>query len=297
MRTTTNRPRLALGLMLLATLSFVAMQTTVKLGRGAGLDTSEVMFARTAPGLPVLWFLLHRRGHRLTPSSHGSLFARSFFGSLAMALNFASMQALSLSQFSTLSLSQPVFVALASPLFLRERVASTTWLAMALSFAGAWVLLDPTANTQQVPTLPALLAVGSALSSAVAHIWVRIAAEQDPPERVVFHFSAWVSLVSLVVGVASGHFRGLPPGLQLGQFGALMFALAAFGLLGQLLMTYAYMLAEAAKVSVVGYTAIGLGMLVDAFVFDVAPSPGFLTGAALMLAAGYLLIRKRALTR
>lgn len=288
-----NRPRLAITLMLLATLAFVVMQTAVKLARQAGLDTSEVMFVRTAPGLPVLWWLLHRRGRSIRPAAPKQLFARSLFGSMAMGLNFASMHALSLSQFSTLGLSQPVFVALASPLLLRERVARATWLAMALSFAGAWVLLDPSANSQQVPTLPALFALGSALSSAVAHILVRIASEQDPPERVVFYFSAWISLVSLVVGAASGHFRTLPSGLALSSFAALVLALAIFGLLGQLLMTHAYTHAEAAKVSIVGYTAIALGMLIDSVIFDVAPSSGFLLGALLMLAAGYMLVRSR----
>ena len=69
--------------------------------------------------------------------------------------------------------------------------------------------------------------------------------------------------------------------------------LAIFGLLGQLLMTYAYTHAEAAKVSIVGYTSIALGMLIDSLVFDVAPSSGFLLGAVLMLGAGYLLVRGR----
>ncbi|MFT3925355.1 MAG: DMT family transporter [Myxococcales bacterium] len=289
-----ERPTKAIVLMLLATLSFVAMQTAVKFARQVGLDTSEVMFVRTAPGLPVLWWMLQRKGQGVRPVAPRSLFARSLFGSMAMGLNFASMRSLSLSQFSTLGLSQPVFVALASPLFLRERVAGSTWLAMALSFAGAWVLLDPSANTQQIPVVPAAFAIGSALASAVAHIWVRIAAEQDPPERVVFHFSAWVSLVSLLAGVTNGHFRSLPPALALMHFAALTLALAAFGLLGQLLMTYAYVHAEAAKVSIVGYSSIALGMLVDTLVFEIPPSSGFLLGAVLMLLAGYLLMRARA---
>jgi len=279
--------------MLLSTLSFVAMQTAVKLARRSGLDTTEVMFVRTAPGLPVLWFMLRRRGQGIRPSVPRSLFARSVFGSLAMGLNFASMRSLSLSQFSTLGLSQPVFVALASPVLLREPVSGSTWLSMALSFAGAWVLLDPAANTQQVPLLPALFALGSALASAVAHIWVRIAAAEDPPERVVFHFCAWVSLVALALGLAGGHFRGLPAGLGAAQLLLLTLALSIFGLLGQLLMTYAYTRAAAAKVSIVGYTSIALGVLIDTLLFDIPPSSGFLLGALLMLAAGYLLVRSR----
>ena len=48
--------------MLLATASFAAMQAVVKSARHGGLDPSEVMFFRTAPGLPFLWWALARQG-------------------------------------------------------------------------------------------------------------------------------------------------------------------------------------------------------------------------------------------
>jgi drug/metabolite transporter (DMT)-like permease len=286
-----QRPVLGLWLMLAATMAFVAMQTMVKLGRQFGLHTSEVMFLRTAPGLPVLWYMLHRRGHDLIPRAPKNLFVRSLFGSLAMGTNFASMRSLSLAQFSTLGLSQPVFVALASPVFLREPVRGITWLAMALSFSGAWILLDPSAADRDVPLLPALLALGSALSSSVAHIWVRIATELDPPERVVFYFSAWVSLVALAWGLSDGHFRAIPPTLEGPSWLGLVLGLASFGTLGQLLMTKAYVHVEAARVSIVGYSSIAFSMLVDQTLWHIAPSSHAVLGGLLMLSAGYLLVR------
>lgn len=285
------RPLLAISLMFAATASFVAMQVAVKLAREAGFGTAEVMFLRTAPGLPLLWYLLRRRGRGLRAAAPKNLLVRSLFGSLAMGFNFASMQRLSLAQFSTLGLSQPVFVALASPMFLREPVRGATWCAMALSFGGALLLLDPLSESREVPLWPALFALASALASAVAHIWVRIAAEQDPPERVVFHFSAWVSLSSLAVALGQGSLLALPEGLSGPQFFALLLALAGFGTLGQVLMTRAYVHAEAAKVSIVGYASIGLAMLADLALWDVSPSRGAVLGGALMLVAGFVLVR------
>ncbi len=291
MRKPTSRPLFALSLMLAATASFVAMQAGVKFARQAGFSTVEVMFMRTAPGLPLLWYLLRRNGHGLKPQAPKNLLVRSLFGSLAMVLNFASMQKLSLAQFSTLGLSQPVFVALASPLFLREPVRAATWLAMALSGAGAWLLLDPLAENRSVPLFPALFALGSALASAVAHIWVRIAAEQDPPERVVFHFSAWVSIGSLAMGLVEGRLTQLPVGVSRTYFVLLVLALSGFGTLGQVLMTRAYVHAEAAKVSIVGYASIALAMLVDLVFWDLSPSSGAVLGGALMVAGGVALVR------
>jgi drug/metabolite transporter (DMT)-like permease len=282
----------ALTLMLAATASFVGMQTLVRVARLQGFQTAEVMFMRSALGLPVLWYMVRRRGGGLAAQAPRHVFARSFFGSLAMGLNFASMQSLSLAQFSTLNLSQPVFVALASPLLLHESVGVATWGALLLSFSGAWVMLDPSAEHSAVPLLPALLALGSALASAVAHIWVRISTEKDPPERVVFHFSAWVSAGALLAGLAGSGFRALPEATTAPVALSLLLGLSAFGTLGQLLLTRAYVHAAAAKVSMVSYTSIALGMVVDYAVWNLAPSSGSLLGGVLMLGAGFLLVRR-----
>ena len=192
--------------MLGATLSFVAMQAVVKVARASGLDPSAVMFLRTAPGLPFLWWVLHARGERLAPDHPGNMFVRALFGSVAMATNFTAVRYMTLGQFSTLQLSQPVFVALIAPLLLKERVRSATWLAMVLAGSGGLVLLGPEIAGSTVSPWAAALGVTSALASAFAMIWVRKATETDPAERVVFFFAAWVSLVSLAIGVSRGSF-------------------------------------------------------------------------------------------
>jgi drug/metabolite transporter (DMT)-like permease len=277
--------------MFAATASFVAMQAVVRLARQRGFETTEVMFLRTAPGLPFLWLALRRHGHSLRPEQPKSLFVRSVFGSLAMSTNFTAMRALTLAQFSTLGLSQPVFVALASPLLLGERVRLHTWLAMALSFSGAFVLLDPLSSERPVPWFPAVLGLSSALFSAVAHIWVRKATESDPAERVVFHFAAWVALGSLLIGLLRGHFRTLPEHAQGLTFVLIVLGLAIFGTLGQVLMTRAYVHGEAAIVSVVGYSSVALSMLMDLAVWQIPAGPSALLGAVLMVSAGFVLVR------
>jgi drug/metabolite transporter (DMT)-like permease len=183
-------------LMLAAQVAFVLMQVIVKLAREQGLDTSEVMFFRTAPALPLLWWILKRQGFGLPSTQPANVVTRSLLGSFAMATNFTAMLWLSLAQFSTLGLSQPVFVAVFAPLLLGERVAPRTWIAIALACAGAFVIVAPGLSDRSLPTLAALLAIASALSSAFAHIWVRKATAHDPPERVVFHFAAWVAVLA-----------------------------------------------------------------------------------------------------
>jgi drug/metabolite transporter (DMT)-like permease len=283
---------LAASLMLLATASFVGMQAAVKSARAGGLHPSEVMFLRTAPGLPLLWWLLARRGQGLKPDRPGNLFVRSLFGALAMATNFTAMRYLTLGQFSTLQLSQPVFVALIAPLLLKERVRAATWLAMLVAGAGALVLLAPWQEEARVEPWAALLGITSALSSAFAMIWIRKSTETDPAERVVFHFAAWVTLGSLAAGIARGGLVQLPESLGLARLMLWTLGMAGFGTLGQLLMTRAYVHGEATAVSIVGYSGVLLAMLLDLALFGVAPATSALLGAGLMMLAALVLLRR-----
>jgi drug/metabolite transporter (DMT)-like permease len=275
--------------MFLAVASFVGMQGAVKAAREDGLATSAVMFFRTAPGLPLLWLALARRGVSLWAASPRSLFVRSLFGSVAMGTNFTSMAVLSLAQFSTLGLSQPLFVALLSPLILRERVGPHVWLAMAFGAAGAYTLLSPGLETA-VPLSGALLGLGSAFASALAHLWVKKATDTDPPERVVFYFAAWVSLAALAYGLPRGDFTLLFSALPAPRLALEIACMAGLGTLGQLFMTRAHVHGAASVVAMVGYGSVPLSMALDAVLWRAAPAPTAYVAAALMLCSGALLV-------
>jgi drug/metabolite transporter (DMT)-like permease len=286
-----SRPLYAIALMLGATLAFACMQAVVKIARQGGMDPTEVMFYRTAPGLPVLWWILRRRGKGLAPDQPRNLFVRSLFGSVAMSTNFTSMRWLTLAQFSTLALMQPVFVALAAPLFLRERVRPLTWTALALACGGALTMLAPALDTRAIPVLAAMLGLTSALASAFAHIWVRKATETDPAERVVFHFAAWVSVGALLVGLLRGAFQGVPDAMSGAEMALVVLGMSSLGTLGQILMTRAHVFGEAATVSLVGYSSVAVSMGLDLVLFEVVPAASALAGAGLMIIAGIVLVR------
>jgi drug/metabolite transporter (DMT)-like permease len=277
--------------MLGASAAFVAMQVTVKLARERGMDTSEVMFLRTAPGLPLLWWSLRKRGEGIVPREPVDVVTRSLLGTCAMATNFAAMSVLTLAQFSTLGLTNPVFVAFTSPWVLGERPRAHRWIALPLAAAGALVFLVPGLESRRIPATPALLGLSSAMFSAFAQMWVRKATANDPPERVVFHFAAFASVLSLGIGAARGHFRHLPPEMSIAAFALLTSGMAGFGTLGQVLMTRAYSHGEATTVAMVGYSGIALSMLADLLLWRVWPAPTALAGAVLMLAAGIVLVR------
>ena len=291
MRVALARTRRGLLLMVAATAAFVGMSICVKVLREAGLGTAEVIFFRTAPGLLWLWFALRvRRKLDLRPHRRDLVYLRSIYGIGAMATNFYAVRQLTLVQHNVLSLLQPVFIALLAPLLLRERMHALVFAALVLAAGGALMVLAPGASFTAVPLTPALFGVASALLSALAHMTIRKTAATEAPEVVVFHFAVHASVFGLLWSLASGEllqlFDRVGPATLLPLAG-----LALLGVLGQIAMTRAYGHAPATLVAIVAYIGIPMSVLADLLVWGAPAGLLEVMGAALMVAAGFLLTR------
>ncbi|MCY1056977.1 DMT family transporter [Nannocystis sp. SCPEA4] len=283
--------RRGLAWMLGASAALVAMNSCAKVLREDGFSTAEIIFYRTAPGLVWIWLDVRRRQQSLRPVRADLVALRSGLGIAAMAANFFAVRALTLVQHQALHLLQPVFVALFAPLILRERMHQLVLLALVLAASGAFFVLAPLGDLSALPLSPALVGVGAAVSSALAHVTIRKTSETEAPEVVVFHFALHAALAGLVWGLAHGDF-------SLGHLTsdnlALLGSTALFGTLGQLWMTRAYGLAPASSVAMVAYAGIPLSLGVDIVFWDAHAPASALAGAALLVAAGSLLTRRPA---
>lgn len=309
----TRTSGLGIALMLASVAAFTVMNALVKDVRAHGMSTLEVMVWRCAPGLPLLWLELRLRGVPLRPRRPRVVAMRTMFGCVAMTANFWTVHALALVQHTVVHLTQPVFVALASPAILHERLRPAAVAALVLALCGATVVLLPSdalaigalLHTIAVPLLPGAVGLLSALSSAMAHITLRLAtasevparmdrdAPPDAPATVVFHFTAAVSIAGLVLGLARGEFRSLPADLSLSGTLARLGALAGLGLVGQLAMSSAYARASAPVVAIVAYAAIPISSLLDAWLWQTPLGWTTWVGAAIMTGAGVLLLLAR----
>ena len=291
MRVALARTRRGLLLMVVATAAFVGMSICVKTLREAGLGTAEVIFFRTAPGWLWLWFELRvRRKLDLRPHRRDLVYLRSIYGIGAMATSFYAVQQLTLVQHNVLALLQPVFIALLAPLLLRERMHALVFAALVLAAGGALMVLAPGASFTAVPLIPALFGVASALLSALAHMTIRKTAATEAPEVVVFHFAVHASVFGLLWSLANGEllqlFDRVGPATLLPLAG-----LALLGVLGQIAMTRAYGHAPATLVAIVAYIGIPMSVLADLLVWGAPAGLMEVMGAALMVAAGFLLTR------
>jgi S-adenosylmethionine uptake transporter len=277
--------------MLVATAVFTVMGVCVKWMREVGFTTTEVLFWRNAPGLLVLLPLLWSMRVDLRPSDPRAVALRSLFGLLAMSCNFYAMFALTLVQFTTLYLLQPVLVAVLAPFLLAEPTRRATYLALGLGILGSLAILRPdaSAGAHGVPLDAALAAFGAALFSALAGMSIRHATRRDPPDLIVFHFAASVSLVALAWGAPRGEILALPDGVTTLPALIGIAGVALTGLAGQMLLSRAYGNAPAAIVAVIGYAAIPFGLLADQAVWGAMPSAIELVGCVLVTAAGLML--------
>ena len=303
-----SNARLAgLGSMLGAVACFVTMAAAVKFLREGGLGTAEVMLWRMAPGLPWVYWILRRRGIPIRPKRPSVVGARCLFGGLAMAAYFWALTALTLLQHTVLYLAQPVFVAILAPLVVRERLRGAAVVALMLALAGAALVVvpedllrDPSIAQAHldIPLLPALAGLASAVLSALAHVTIRRATSvragdrvgADAPEIIVFYFSLAVSVGGLV-GSAIGGFEMLPSALEPIEAAALIAVMATTGVIGQLLLSRAYARTDAPAVAIVGYARIPLSMVADVVLWGVAAGLSGWLGAATMVVAGILLVR------
>ncbi len=304
-----------LARMLGAVACFATMAAFVKAGRAAGMSTTETMVYRMAPGLVWVAYEARRRAAPLVPRRTAATRLRTLFGVLAMAGSFYAVSGLSLLQHTILHLLQPVFVAFLAPLLLRERLRGAALAALVLALAGALVAIRPDRALGEMAEISwryGLVGLAAAVASALAHLTVRLATGRparpdrpaglwhlaagrppDAPETVVFHFTLWGSAVALAAGLATGDFRGLPPGMAPATAAGLVAGMAGFGALGQVLMSRAYARTRAPLVALVAYAAIPISIGLDALVWGTPLSLSGLVGTACMVVAGLLLARAR----
>ena len=137
--------------------------------------------------------------------------------------------------------------------------------------------------------LGVLWALSAALFSAAAHTCLRALGRTEDPRVVVFWFQngtlvlalGWMALFSTESAV-------LPQTWT--QF-AVLLGIGLCALTGQLLMTEAYRVDQAAKVAGATYIGPLIGFSIDVLAFAMWPTPLTAVGATVVLGAGWLVLR------
>lgn len=291
------RPLRGIAMKLGSVTLFMAMYALIKATSGR-VPAGEAVFFRSAFAMPSILVWLLARGDFPTGlrvvSPFGHLL-RGVLGAAAMGFYFAGLGFLPLPEITAISYGAPLLTIVFAALFLGERVGWFRSSAVAFGVLGVAIVAVPDlaglfrAETPRAATGAAIVLTG-AVMTALAQTWVRRLVQTEQVSAIVFYFSLSGTLLSLCT---------LPFGwvLPTPDEAALLIAAGLLGGIGQALLTSSYREAEASLVAPFEYASMVLAIGIGYLVFAEVPTGQTLAGAAIITAAGLIIIwRERQLS-
>jgi drug/metabolite transporter (DMT)-like permease len=284
-------PGLAVLFMLCAT-AFIAATTLLAKALGTEalgdpLHPLQVTFGRFLFAWIAIAAFVAATRPGLTKPNIGLHIGRTLCGVVGVTLMFAAAAAIPLADATAISFLNPVFgMILAIPL-LGEKVGKWRWLAAAIAFTGALILIRPGAGTLQVG---ALLALGAAMALGLELIFIkRLTGRERPVQILLFNNS----LGLLIAGAAVIAFWQAPTPAQWAGMAALGFAMAG----AQACFVNAMARADASFVTPFSYLTLVFAALYDLAIFNVVPTGLSLIGAGIIIAGAVLLAWRERVNR
>lgn len=251
----------------------------------ASYGVGQVLLIRSVAALvvlaPFLW--MFGPGRLFTLERPKVQAMRVVFSTAEVFCFYVAVRELPLADVMTYWLAAPIYVAALSPFLLGERVGPIRWTAIAIGFVGVLVALTPSGEVSLFATATAM--VGS-LCFALMVITGRTL-RRTPDTALVF----WQLVGAGAAGLVLAPFEWAPPGsidwMLLGLLGVV-----AMG--AHLCVNRALKLADAALVAPLQYTLLPWAIILGWLFFADLPNALMLTGGAIIIGAGLLLlIRER----
>ena len=276
------RPLLALLIRLGAIAALATMSALIKLAAGHGIHLLEIMFWRQAVSVPLLlaWVLPRGGLQTLATRRPGTHFLRALYGTVGMLFNFGAVILLPLAEATTMAFTAPIWAVILSTLLLKDKVGVWRWSAVLCGFAGVLLIAQP--GSGDIPLFGAGVALAGAFMVALISIQIADLNRTDKPLTIVFYFalfSAPMTAVALPFVMTPHDAAGW----------ALLLAIGAFGVLGQLLLTAALRFGAVASVIVMDYSQLFWATLYGWALFASLPPASTWLGAPLIIAAGLVI--------
>lgn len=284
------QPLRGITLKLLSICVFVVMASLIK-ATADEVPPGQAVFFRSFFAIPVIVGWLVVRGelrHGLESRNPMGHVWRGLVGTTAMGLGFAALGLLPLPEATAIGYAAPLLVVVFAAMFLGEKVGAFRLSTVALGMVGVLIVLSPRLSAghdaiSTRETLGAVVALMGAVFTALAQVFVRKLVLTEDTATIVFWFSVTASVLSLVT---------LPWGWVLPSWQALGMLVCAglLGGVGQVLLTSSYRHADASVIAPFEYASMLLALGVGFFVFGEVPTLTMLAGAAIIIAAGVLII-------
>jgi len=275
------RPIVPFAVATVAILLFTTMDGIVK-ALPHGLPIIEVVAMRYLFGIPLVLLAMWRTGSGWpTLSSWKANTPRGVLNLASLMLFFTALRRLPFAETLTLSYLAPLMLAVLAAVLLGERLRASVLGPVLLGLAGVGVIAWDTLSDAQALSgdLIGISAVsGSAVTYALNNVMLRSQAQRDAATSIVLIQHVVPSLVALPFAVATWQ----APSAAIWFIFPLI---AALGVIGHFLLTWAYRRALAGVLAPVDYLALPYAALLGFVFFAEVPTVAVWAGAALIVAA------------
>lgn len=279
------RQQIVLGAVLITAseLLFATMGAAVKTV-AAGLPLPMIVFCRSLFGLLPFLPLVVRGGPAWLRPSRGVwplYLLRAVVGLSAMSCFFHALANLPLADGMLLKMTAPVFMPVIAAAWLAERPSRAAVVAVPVGLIGVVLVLEPTGRLAPA----ALVGLAGGVLAAWAKVSVRRLTRTEPASRVVVGFAILATLISAPFALSTWQ---APSMLQW----ALLVAIGLCATGGQWLLTRGYGAASPGQVGPFTYSSVLFAAAWGALLWGEIPDTAFVAGAALIVAAGLLALRR-----
>ena len=270
------------GHLALAACCYAVTGVLVRMASGQ-LDNHTLVFWRNVTGVLFLlpWLFRNGVGALKTDMMRWHV-ARMAVGLTAMYLYFYSLAHFALADAMLFVYSAPVIVPLLAHWFLNEPITTKIYAVVLLGLAGVILVLKPGGEHFY---WMAPVGLSCTLFTAFAFVFVRKLSVSEPPMRVVFYFTLFSAIVSLVPFLFHPQWPDARGWLLLACIGGV-------NTLAQWFLSLAYGSAPAARIAPVSYLTVLLAALLGWLLWDEVPDHYAIGGAVLIFASALLVMRQ-----
>jgi len=277
-------PVLGIALKLASVVLFAGMTVCIKF-LGRDIPAGQTIFVRGIISILILTLIAWSTEglHLLKTRNWRSHALRSLSGAVSMFCLFIAVTMIPLADVTAITFTAPMFLTVLAMVFLGERIHRFRWTALGIGFLGVLITIGPHLSFAEGTSTGVLIALGNAVFSAIAMVFLRSMSSGEHAITITFYFSLTVMLCAALTAL-----QGWPTPTPM-QW--LLIVLAGLlGVFGQLLMTYAYRYAEASTIAPIDYSNMILAVILGYAFFDEIPSLSVWIGAPLIVGAGLIIL-------
>ena len=280
---------------LAAALSFAVAGACVKTA-ATQASNEQIVFVRSLVALLLLGPWLLRRGASPHTQRLGGHLLRAAFGTAAMYCFFHALGRLTLGEAIVLNYCTPLYIPLIAWLWLGERPPWIILPAVTLGLGGIALIAQPGflgfgEQSSQAELSDYLIGAAAGPLAAMAMVAIRRLSTTEPTSRIVF----WFALISTAIASAPLIWRSFVSAETVATPlpWAALIGVGVFATIGQLTMTRAYALAQAARIGAITFAIVAFAAALGWWWWDERLNLLSWVGIALVLVCGALASHER----